>query len=496
MMALAPYYTLLAATAILLHHAANAFSPPVSSPTALLCIRRITPSSASTLTTYNTKSRRNYRNTVFILRKLATDADTTTQDEEEVSDSDDSSSILDDDEFLDPDNLTEVVCARGLCVPSEGDDGDFDWHKPPPTSSDTTVGASSVDTTIEQKQSIVDQFLTSYLGPRLLLAFASILYGTNFPLGAMMNESLPPSAATSARMLLASVALLPFLFKLKRELAPMAVLCGCFTALGYITQSLSLVDTSPATVAFLGAATVIVCPTLEVIINKKDMSLTTQPQTWLAATLCILGVGILELYDPTGATATSDIFSQIGIGDGLAILQAVGFGTSFFLTERMMTKVPGQALPITAVQVSMAAFICMIWSISDGWIGSSPEAQSYGFPAMFFEPTLRTAACAVAWTGLVTTALNRFIETTALGKMKSAEASVILATEPLWASLFAALWLKEDFGANDYIGGALIVGACLATSLKREDFEFLFGGDGGDNDGDDRKGMETEGSFE
>ena len=71
----------------------------------------------------------------------------------------------------------------------------------------------------------------------------------------------------------------------------------------------------------------------------------------------------------------------------------------------------------------------------------------------------------------MTTALNRFVETTALGKMNSAEAAVILATEPLWAALFAALWLSDDFGVNDYVGGALIVAACLATSLKRDDFK-------------------------
>ena len=73
-------------------------------------------------------------------------------------------------------------------------------------------------------------------------------------------------------------------------------------------------------------------------------------------------------------------------------------------------------------------------------------------------------------TGLVTTALNRFIETTALDKLKSAEASVILATEPLWAALFAALWLKDDFGANDYIGGALIVSQmafCFPCMMQR-----------------------------
>jgi drug/metabolite transporter (DMT)-like permease len=73
--------------------------------------------------------------------------------------------------------------------------------------------------------------------------------------------------------------------------------------------------------------------------------------------------------------------------------------------------------------------------------------------------------------------MNRFVETTALGKVSSAEASVILATEPLWAALFAALWLNESFGSNDIIGGALIVAACLANSLKPADFSRFFDGE-------------------
>ena len=393
------------------------------------------------------------------------------------------------DDFLDPNNPAGVVCARGVCVIP--DDVEIDW-------------SNKIDSSEAPLPSITDRFLNSYLGPRLLLAFASILYGTNFPLGAIMNDSLTPSAATSARMLLASLALSPFLFQLKPQLAPTAMLCGCFTALGYITQSLSLMDTSPSKVAFLGAATVLVCPTLEVLVNKKDMSLRQAPQTWLAATLCLVGVGVLELYDPTGQTAAMDVFSRIGYGDVLAILQAVGFGTSFFITERMMTEVPGQALPITAVQVSMSALLSMVWCLMDGWIGTE-GAESYGLPMMLLDSNLRLAAGAVLWTGLMTTALNRFVETTALGKMKSAEASVILATEPLWAALFAALWLKSDFGANDYVGGALIVAACLATSLKKDDFDGFFdlleGGGVGDSskaDGDDgcEESVSTNGSFE
>ena len=378
------------------------------------------------------------------------------------------------DDLLDPDNPLGVVCARGVCVLPDG--ADIDWSSPPAGAAATSGADDTVSGDLTANKSIIDQFLNSYLGPRALLAFASILYGTNFPLGAIMNEALPASAATSARMLMASLALSPFLFKLDPKLAPTALIGGCFVAMGYITQSLSLVTTSPATVAFIGAATVIVCPALEFLVYKKDVSLQKAPQTWFAAALCLLGVGILELYDPTGQTEMTDIFSQVGIGDFYALLQAVGFGTSFVLTEKMMTRVPGQALPITAVQVSVSALISMIWAFSEGWIGTS-GAESYGLPAMFLDPSLRTAALAVGWTGLITTALNRFIETTALGKMSSAEASVILATEPLWAALFAALWLSEDFGADDYIGGALIVAACMATALKREDFNFLLGDD-------------------
>ena len=54
------------------------------------------------------------------------------------------------------------------------------------------------------------------------------------------------------------------------------------------------------------------------------------------------------------------------------------------------------------------------------------------------------------------------------------------------------LWLREDFGANDYIGGALIVGACLAAALKKDDFRGFGGFFGGGSDGAKR----TEGSFE
>mmetsp|Transcript_25175 Transcript_25175/g.51326 ORF Transcript_25175/g.51326 Transcript_25175/m.51326 type:complete len:476 (-) Transcript_25175:164-1591(-) len=321
-------------------------------------------------------------------------------------------------------------------------------------------------------KSLFDRFLDTYLGPRALLAVGSLIYATNFPLVALLDESLPPSAATSARTALAGLALLPFLPKLDRSLTSAALAGGFCAGVAIISQAMSLVDTSPATVAFLGAATVIVCPALQFLFDGRPMSPRDAPQTWLAGLLCLTGVAALELYDPTGAS--SDPLSNVGWGDALALLQAVGFGGSFFLTERMMRGRSDQALPIASAQVGVVALMSAVWCAMDGWIGA-PGTASYGLPGLFLDPGMRAAAVAVAWTGVVSTALNRGLEATALGKLSSSETSVILTLELLWVPMLSALWLSETMGINDYVGGFFIVAACLANGLKPSDFDKVFG---------------------
>ena len=295
-------------------------------------------------------------------------------------------------------------------------------------------------------------------------------YATNFPLGSIMADAFPsPSAATSARMLLAALALAPHLRKVDPDLRLPAMVTGCFTAIGYITQSLALTDTPSATVSFLGSATVLVCPLLEWIVDKKPMGLKDAPQTWLAALLCLSGVAALELYDPASG-GLSWGGGGIGMGDALALMQAVGFGTQVFLCEKMVRDRPDQALPVTATLIATTAFLSGLWSLHDGWMWQD-GGQAFALPQLFLEPSLRTVAAAVAWTGLVSTACNFFVEMNALSKVPPAEASVILATEPMWAALFASVLIGERFGVNDVVGGSLMVAACFANALKPSDFD-------------------------
>lgn len=374
-----------------------------------------------------------------------------------------------------------VVCARGICVIADEELADEICF----INDEEDISLSCIPNpdAVPERNVLSLQFLW----PRALLLGCSLLYGTNFPLGSIMNEALPASATTSGRMLLASLALSPFLFQIKPELVKNAMIGGSFCALGYLSQSVALLDVPAATVAFLGALVVIITPFVNVVLGKDvKMGWKDAPQTWLAAILCLVGVGALELGGEGGLGA-------LGWGDVWAVLQAVGFGTAFFFTEGMMARNPGQALPITAVQVSMTALFAAVWAALDGtgvlggfggdngaWLLDETTRSQYAIPGLFLsglggDETLRTVALAAGWTGLITTAGNRVCETTALGKVSSSEASVLLATEPLWAALFAALWLGDSFGAEDYIGGGLIVVACLLSAAKAETLREIFG---------------------
>ena len=97
------------------------------------------------------------------------------------------------------------------------------------------------------------------------------------------------------------------------------------------------------------------------------------------------------------------------------------------------------------------------------------EAWHYTLPGLLADPSLSMVAAAVLWTGLISTSLNFFLEVKALGSIPSAEASVILAAEPLAAAALGSIMLHEELATCDYIGGALIITACLVNTLKPED---------------------------
>ena len=131
---------------------------------------------------------------------------------------------------------------------------------------------------------------------------------------------------------------------------------------------------------------------------------------------------------------------------------------------------PAHACALFCTSSDVSAALAAIWALGDGvssgWLLDEATRASATLPGLILDPGNRNIAYAALWTGIITTAANRVAETSALGKLSSAEAAVLLATEPIWAALFAALLLGEGLGLNDVAGGALIVGACLCNAVE------------------------------
>jgi len=358
---------------------------------------------------------------------------------------------------------------------------------------------------------------------RLTLLGIAALWGTNFPVVKYLETlcfhppcNHPPSEATFARFGVASAVAFPILAKQwwdghiaksvasgdsKSEIAdnffPIILAgleCGLYISLGYFSQALALESVGSTEVAFLCSLTVVVVPFLSVLFMGKKV----KAINLFSAFLAVLGVGILEgvinvndLFDGlllekvnalhfdaglgavggqggtmngvraidtvTAITANSaveskSIFFGMTKGDLLALGQPIGFGTSFIRIEQAMSRfshVKGSALTLAMAQCIAVGGLSLAWLLYD----------FHGIPNMGYllEPH---RVGAILWTSVVTTVFAVWLQGVALKSVSAVEAALTFSTEPVWATLFAALFLGESVGTKSYIGGFVILAAC------------------------------------
>ena len=150
------------------------------------------------------------------------------------------------------------------------------------------------------------------------------------------------------------------------------------------------------------------------------------------------------------------------MGDALSFAQPVGFGMGYLILEDLMAKKPEAALPVSAIKLAVVAVASfLLFEVTPLLHGATDVALTIpDFSPILSSPT---ALAGILYTGLVTTALALWVESIAFAKVPATDASLILTTEPLFAAGFGAVALGETFGVSDYVGAALIVGACALS---------------------------------
>ena len=145
----------------------------------------------------------------------------------------------------------------GTRVEFVAEDASFSPFKPANGAKSSREWDHSTALKIDESTGFIE---ADFIRPRLLLLVCAAIGGSDFFLGRTMDDSMPASAASSARLLLAAIALSPHLPKLKQSLRFKSLVSGCFTAIAFMAQSIALVDTASATVAFLGSLSIVVIP--------------------------------------------------------------------------------------------------------------------------------------------------------------------------------------------------------------------------------------------
>jgi len=335
---------------------------------------------------------------------------------------------------------------------------------------------------------------------RALLLCVAVLWGTNFASVKYLETlcfhppcSHPPSEAALARFGVAALVSFPLLIGQKRDIILGGIECGLWIALGYITQAVALSTIPAGKCAFICSLTVVVVPFISAVFFGKKV----KPVNMASAALAILGVGVLEgMFDipsllgipPAAADASAlattsslatasaatlaatstaestDLLASaaasigLGKGDLLALGQPFGFGISFMRIEHYVEKfedVDNRVMTIAAAQCVAVGLVALLWVLYD---------FDFTIPNMSYmlEPH---RIGAIAWTGIMTTVVAIYFEGVALQVASATEAALTFASEPVWASVFGAWLLKEKLNINSYVGGAIILTACLLSAV-------------------------------
>ncbi|CBJ25502.1 conserved unknown protein [Ectocarpus siliculosus] len=306
---------------------------------------------------------------------------------------------------------------------------------------------------------------------RAMLAGAAMLYGTNFGCVKLLEESVPMSLAAALRFSVALVPFVPFLKKVNPGVFRAGAEVGLLNAIGYWAQSESLMTTTASKSAFICSLAVVFVPLLDALLggDKKDSPKAAQEKAaaggggggvfaamngpWFPALLAAAGVACLELIGVEGGPNSGDVW---------ALVQPLCFGLGFWLTERCSRKYPEEIFGLVAAQLLTVAVLAVGWCAQAGDLPLSlaslretvlPSSGNLAVPI------------SLMWTGLVTTSLTVFGETVAMKKVSAAESTIILSTEPIWGTAFAAVLLGESIGWNTGLGAVLIVSACTWTSV-------------------------------
>ena len=270
--------------------------------------------------------------------------------------------------------------------------------------------------------------------PDIVLVLCSVTWGAAFLVAHVAVAHIQPLPFVALRFGIAALAVRTLtgarVARVTRAELGGGILIALAMLAGYSLQAASLSRIGSGRVAFICALYVPLVPLVQAALRRR----LPQPAVWFSVALACAGMMLL-------AGGAGGVF---GSGESLALAAAGGIAAEILLVSTYAAGVdPRQLAMVQCVAVcGMAAVLAFATGerfppIAPAWLG-----------------------CTLGL-GIASAALQVSVNW-AMRRVPAARATVIFATEPVWAGIFGAL-AGEHMGAAGLVGAALILAGLLVS---------------------------------
>ena len=272
------------------------------------------------------------------------------------------------------------------------------------------------------------------------LLFVTLVWGATFPVLKVATAQLSGVEVSALRFVIAAFCMLPFALRVSRQTWRDGAVLGVFALLSYVFQAYGMETISSNRSAFLTSLNVLMVPLIGIFLGT--------PMTWTvlgAAILACSGIGLMS-WDG-GANLLADAATVCG---ALAYALYV-----IYLSRRSAHHQPSQ---LAATQIVWMALLGCGVMLFDAWGTDKLQTLSSRMDT--------TIVLGLAYLGVVATAGMLFLQAMAQRHVSADKAALVYAMEPVFAAVFAWLWLSELLTWTAALGGCMVVMAVVLSELR------------------------------
>lgn len=264
----------------------------------------------------------------------------------------------------------------------------------------------------------------------MMLLLATFFWGMTF---VTVKDAMKHSGIFSfiaLRFFLAGLLIFPFIKRkmnlINKSIVFDSVLLGILVFASFAFQTAGLKYTSATRSSFITSLSVVLVPLVSFLLYK------TIVDVYKIAGIVFASIGLLLLFPPEAGV--------INLGDALTLASACIFALVIVLIQKFSSR--NDPILLVFIQTVVVAFLALIFA-------PFTDRFKIDFSGNFLFDLIFTAVFATAGSLVIQ---FRYQKDTS-----EARAGIIYTLEPLFASFFAFLILKESFPAIGFAGGAFII---------------------------------------